>query len=219
MRTCSVDGCTKKHEAKGYCDKHYQKYIKYGDPLGRHEYMKYSLSCSVKNCDKPYYALGYCQKHYERNMRYGDPLHTEIEMHGRSNTSEYKTWIRMIQRCYDKKSRSYYRYGGRGISVCKEWMDSFEAFYSYMGDRPFKDAQIDRIDNDGDYKPGNCRWASLKDNIRNSSSTKLSIDDVKIIRKIDLSTTEKIKEAAIKYKISTTSIYDIISRRTWKDVV
>jgi hypothetical protein len=78
-------------------------------------------------------------------------------------------WRAMIARCHNEKNGAYYRYGGRGIQVCQRWRESFEAFLADMGPRPSPKHQIDRINNDGNYEPGNCRWATVIVNSRNRS--------------------------------------------------
>jgi hypothetical protein len=74
----------------------------------------------------------------------------------------------MKQRCYYAKHKFYPRYGGRGITVCKRWRDSFEAFLKDMGIRP-SGKTLDRKDNDGNYNPRNCRWATRKQQRTNQS--------------------------------------------------
>ena len=85
-------------------------------------------------------------------LRNGNPTH------GMRNTREYKSWLAMKQRCNNPNNKDYARYGGRGISFCTEWL-LFEQFYSDMGNRPSRQS-LDRINNDGNYQPDNCRWAT-----------------------------------------------------------
>lgn len=90
--------------------------------------------------------------------------------HGQSSSATYKTWASMIQRCTNERMPQYPDYGGRGIMVCERWLSSFENFLSDMGTRP-RGMTIDRRDNDGDYEPGNCRWATRSTQQRNTRAT------------------------------------------------
>ncbi len=89
--------------------------------------------------------------------------------HGMTNTREYETWHHMHQRCSDPNLPNYPHYGGRGIKVCERWCgeNGFSAFYADLGPRPSSKHQLDRIDPNGDYKAGNCRWVTSKEQQRN----------------------------------------------------
>lgn len=82
------------------------------------------------------------------------------------NRRTYKSWNGMVRRCTNPRHRSYAYYGGRGISICERWLNSFENFLADMGIRP-DHLTLDRIDNDGNYEPGNCRWATKSQQVRN----------------------------------------------------
>jgi len=89
--------------------------------------------------------------------------------HGMSYTKEHKCWAHMKARCYDKNDNRYPRYGGRGITVCDRWRDSFEAFIEDMGLLPSPKHSVDRIDTDGNYEPTNCKWSTHKEQANNAS--------------------------------------------------
>ena len=80
--------------------------------------------------------------------------------HGGWKSTEYHVWAGMKQRCHNPKCAHYARYGGRGIKVCDRWQKSFAAFLEDVGHRPSLGHSLDRIDNDGNYELGNCRWAT-----------------------------------------------------------
>lgn len=116
-------------------------------------------------CDKPrgIKTEFYCKEHYL--YWYGEILSRPTK---KNFPMEYKTWKAMIYRCTNPKATGYQYYGGRGIKVCDEWLNSFEAFLNHIGRKPHRKFSIDRINNDGNYEPGNVRWATQTQQFYNS---------------------------------------------------
>lgn len=95
--------------------------------------------------------------------------------HNQTGSPEHDTWCNIKQRCYDTNCPGYARYGARGIKMCARWKRSFENFLRDMGNKPSPKHSIDRIDNEGNYSPENCRWATAKEQA-NNKSTNLQVD-------------------------------------------
>lgn len=139
--------------------------------------------CSVVNCGRGVVSRGWCHKHWTRWRSHGDPsivlkasgqeMARRARRHGEAahlspHTAEYKAWQSMKSRCYYKKGPAYADYGGRGITVCDRWRNSYEAFLADVGRRPSPSHSLNRIDNDGNYEPGNVEWATIAQQARNT---------------------------------------------------
>lgn len=89
--------------------------------------------------------------------------------HGMSGSREFSSWMSMRRRCYYEKAPNFCRYGARGIKVCDRWLNSFENFYEDLGVRP-ENMTLDRIDNNGNYEPSNCKWSTASEQRNNQTS-------------------------------------------------
>ncbi len=96
--------------------------------------------------------------------------------HGLSKTSEYNIWRGMIKRCIKLNNKNYKDYGAKGITICQRWLESFENFIEDMGMKPSKEHSIDRIENDGNYEPNNCKWSTDLEQANNRSNNIQVID-------------------------------------------
>ena len=95
-----------------------------------------------------------------------------MSLKAKSNHKLYNTWKHMKDRCYNPNSHAFLSYGGREITVCDRWLDSFENFVFDMGEKPTAQHSLDRIDNNGNYSPKNCKWSTKKEQARNTRQSK-----------------------------------------------
>lgn len=161
------------------------KAIKPGDVIGQWEVLKFSDRGKYK-----YYWKCRCLScGVEKDVNQGNLAHGRSKSclkcgtrtnltHGMSNTRVYCCWENMKSRCENERSDDYHNYGGRGIKLCKRWAD-FSLFHADMGDPPTDNHSLDRIDVNGDYEPGNVRWASPAEQARNKRNNRFITYDNK----------------------------------------
>lgn len=138
---------------------------------------------------------------------------TRSREHGLTGTLTYKSWQNAIQRCTNPNNPKYADYGGRGIRVCDRWVNSFEAFFADMGERPVG-LTIERKDNDGNYEPGNVRWATRKEQTRNRRCTKLEPHEPAQIRWL-AGLGELHVDIANFFGVSDSLVHQIVEGTTW----
>ena len=141
-------------------------------------------------------------------------LNEKLTTHNASKTREYNIWLGIKTRCFDVNHHSYEKYGGKGITLYKDWVNNYQSFINYIGLAPSKKHSIDRIDNTKDYEPGNIRWATAKQQTDNRKATRLNwkiVNEIRTYKGCDE------KWVAEKYDISLKHVQSIMLNLRWYD--
>lgn len=133
--------------------------------------------------------------------------------HGESRTPLHCVWVQMRKRCRNRNYHGWLHYGGRGIKICARW-NNYEAFRDDMAPHPGKGWTLDRIDNNGDYEPSNCRWATRKDQQRNQRRTKLTMLQAEEIRR-RAANGESGAALGREFGVHQVTASHVITKRTW----
>ena len=136
--------------------------------------------------------------------------------HGLNRTKDHVSWCHIKQRCYNKNNKAYKYYGGRGIKLYEEWIDNPKSFIDYiksLENYGVDKLSLDRIDNNGNYEPGNLRWATKKEQARNKRNTTINIEIARNIRL--LSNTMKTIDISELLGIAYSTVLRIINNQIW----
>lgn len=139
-----------------------------------------------------------------------------VKTHDLSKTSLYRVWKSIKTRCLCKSNKNYKRYGGRGIIICNEWLNNPMKFIEWAKNNGYKKGlTIDRKNNNGNYKPSNCRFVSIKENNRNTSNCKVNYEIVIKIKEIASLNKYKQSEIGDMFGITQQTVSKIINNKTW----
>lgn len=140
--------------------------------------------------------------------------------HGLNRTKEHVSWCHIKQRCYNTKDKNYHSYGGRGITLFEEWINNPKAFIDYiksLENYGVEKLSLDRINNDGNYEPGNLRWATRKEQARNRRNITITIETAREIRL--LSKNISMKEISRLLNIRYSTVISVVNNKIWSEDV
>lgn len=169
------------------------------------------------------FLCSYCGNKVERGLSNGKRDNScgcmsRPKKHGYSKHKLYNVWRNMIDRCYNNQNNNYDSYGGRGITVCKEWQNNIASFIEWAKRSGYRHGlQIDREDNEKGYTPLNCRFVTHTINSRNRRSAKLNIEKAREIRFKRCVTGASYKDLVKEYNVNKSTICGIIKNNLWKE--
>ncbi|MGX0433104.1 AP2 domain-containing protein [Staphylococcus hominis] len=134
---------------------------------GKNKHKKKLYKCKCNNCGNEKIMVGTSVKNGYSKSCGCLIIQNQKRKHGMAGTPIYRKWKNIKGRCFNPNTSNYKWYGGRGITMCQKWKDDFSEFYKDVGNIPFEGAELDRIDNNGNYEPNNVRWVDHRTNSNN----------------------------------------------------
>lgn len=207
---------TRQEICKKYRLTHQEQIKKYNDLYcitHKEQRREYAKKYKLNNKEK----IKVATKKYNKEHKEQRKIARQIKM--KETNGLYDVWHGMKQRCFNINNKNYSSYGQRGIIVCEEWKNSFQAFYDWAITHGHqKGLQIDRRNNDGNYCPENCRFVTCTENNRNTRKNILTIERVREIRNLlqqGIKQTDIVKQ----YNLDSATVSNIKNNKIWKEVV